>query len=194
MNRIGIINALIQKHGYKKYLEIGVRDGSCINAINCDVKVGVDPDKGSAATIFETSDEFFSKNPYKFDIIFIDGLHHSDQVEKDIENSLNALAEGGTIVMHDCLPTTEFMQLIPLTNQNEWTGDTWKAFVRKRAEKEDVEMFVVDTDWGCGIITKGKQEKLDLQGQDLIYANFLRNRDVWMNRRTVDWFINFYLK
>ena len=109
MNRIEIIQELINKHGYKNYLEIGVRDGSCFNAIKCESKDGVDPDLSSAATVKLTSDEFFKRWEaekevpawYKFDIIFIDGLHHADQVEKDIDNSLKYLNEGGIIVMHD---------------------------------------------------------------------------------------------
>jgi len=43
MKRNHIINSLIEKHGYKSYLEIGVRYGLCLRTINCDYKVGVDP-------------------------------------------------------------------------------------------------------------------------------------------------------
>jgi hypothetical protein len=219
MNRIDIINALIEKHNYKTYLEIGVRDGSCFNAIKCENKTGVDPDPASAATHYITSDDFFESMPYfqrpytikdnngertfnipqKFDIIFIDGLHHSDQVVKDILNSLNFLSEGGTIVMHDCLPTSEFMQQIPMQpSHNEWTGDVWKAFVRLRSTRNDLEMFVVDIDWGCGVITRGQQETLMIAAttpdHTLSYTDFVQHKEVWMNRRTVDWFKNYYLK
>ena len=38
-----------------------------------------------------TSDEYFKKFKDKFDLIFIDGLHHYNQVEKDIYNSLEIL-------------------------------------------------------------------------------------------------------
>ena len=50
-----------------------------------------------------TSDEYFSKFKDKFDIIFIDGLHHYEQVKKDIFNSLEILNSNGIILMHDCL-------------------------------------------------------------------------------------------
>ena len=33
-----------------------------------------------------------------------------------------------------------------------WNGDVWKAYVRVRNERKDVEMCVVDTDTGVGII------------------------------------------
>ena len=57
-----------------------------------------------------TSDEYFESikdTEVKYDIIFIDGLHHNEQVLKDVENSLKHLSEGGSIVCHDCLPSEE---------------------------------------------------------------------------------------
>src|SRR3990167_1303612 len=178
MNRIDIIQSYINKYGYKNYLEIGIQNGHCFRAIQCENKIGVDPDPSSAATIHKTSDEFFAemektKEWGYYDIIFIDGLHHADQVVKDIANAWMHLEDGGTIIMHDCKPTTEFMQRIPLTTQVEWTGDTWKAYVKFRQGREDMEMFVIDTDWGVGVIRAGKQEKLVIpEGVDLTYQNF----------------------
>lgn len=200
MNRIQIIQKYIDKYGYKSYLEIGVQAGHCFAAINCEIKVGVDPDTASAATIHKTSDEFFqilntdytwlfqgAKEKPKFDIIFIDGLHHAEQVEKDIINSLACLSEGGTILMHDCKPESEFMQLIPLTTQNEWTGDTWKAYVKMRMTREDLSMRVVNTDWGVGIIRIGSQEKLTID-VPINYENFKKNEDKWLNLVSVQTF------
>lgn len=43
----------------------------------------------------------------KFDLVFIDGLHHSDQVLKDINNSLSFLEPNGVIMCHDILPSSE---------------------------------------------------------------------------------------
>ena len=51
-----------------------------------------------------TSDDFFRDNKEKFDLIFIDGLHETNQVDRDIENSLKFINKGGTILLHDCLP------------------------------------------------------------------------------------------
>lgn len=187
MNRIEIIQKYIYKYKYASYLEIGVQAGHCFRAIHCNYKVGVDPDNTSAATIHKTSDEFFANNKEKFDIIFIDGLHHADQVYKDIMNSLDVVNDGGIILMHDCKPTTEFMQQIPLTTQVEWTGDTWKAYVKVRTEREDLEMFVIDTDWGVGVIKKGKQEKLKVT-VPLTYDNFVIHKNEWLNLKSVDEF------
>ena len=43
MYRYNIINALIRKNNYKKYLEIGVRDNHCFNKIQIKDKSGCDP-------------------------------------------------------------------------------------------------------------------------------------------------------
>lgn len=195
MNRIELINSLIKKNNYKRYLEIGVRDGECFNRIECEFKEGVDPDKNSHATLHLTSDEFFEtalRTPFKFDLIFIDGLHHADQVEKDILNSLDCLADGGTIVMHDCLPTSKRMQEIPMTSQQEWTGNTWMAYLKLRVTRPDLTMHVVDTDWGCGIIRYGKQELVPL-GILPSYEQFDQNRKEWMNVISVEQFKEIYV-
>lgn len=190
MNRIQIIQAHINKYKYSSYLEIGVQAGHCFSAVQCDNKTGVDPDPSSAATLRMTSDKFFLNNQRKFDCIFIDGLHHADQVYKDIMNSLDCLAEGGTILMHDCKPETEFMQRIPLTTQNEWTGDTWKAYVKVRQERDDLSMRVVNSDWGVGIIRIGKQEKLIIPSEVQInYENFEKHNAEWLNLVSVREFI-----
>lgn len=192
MNRIELINSLITKNGYTKYLEIGVRDGECFNAIKCESKVGVDPDKNSKATNHVTSDYFFENNPDKFDIIFIDGLHHADQVEKDIINSIACLNEGGTIVMHDCLPTSKRMQEIPELVGEEWTGNTWMAYLKMRVTRADLQMHVVNTDWGLGIITRGSQTPLAIDYLPT-YEQFDANRNEWMNVIDVEQFKTIYL-
>jgi hypothetical protein len=196
MNRIDIIQALINKNNYKSYLEIGVRDGSCFNAIQCERKEGVDPDPTSAATYLAGSDYFFENSIQMFDIIFIDGLHHSEQVSKDIENALNHLTDGGTIVMHDCLPTSEKIQEIPMRpDHNEWCGDTWKSFVKLRSTREDLQMRTVSTDWGCGIIRMGKQDYYisPVAESQLTYQNFEKYKNTWLNVISVEDFKRLYL-
>ena len=58
-------------------------------------------------------------------------------------------------------PYNEIMQRVPQT-PGEWTGDCWKAWVLIRSERDDINMFVVDTDYGCGVIKYGNQEKLNI--------------------------------
>jgi len=101
--RLELISFLIKELSYKSYLEIGIGTFDTYQHIQCEHKFCVDPNN-TAATYQITSDEFFAFNTQKFDLIFIDGLHQSDQVDKDILNSIRSINIGGTIVVHDCNP------------------------------------------------------------------------------------------
>ena len=155
--RWDMLNYIIKLYDYKSYLEIGAAAGYNFHQINCPYKVCVDPEKKFPELTHNiTSDQFFENNHEKFDLIFIDGLHVSYQVYKDIENSLKVLNYKGTIMMHDCLPMT-FEEQTPERTTWNWTGDVWRAFAYFR-QMEDLFMFTVDTDHGLGIIKKGSQK------------------------------------
>ena len=122
MHRSEIINHFITKYNFVNYLEIGVFNGDCITKVIAQHKDGVDP--GAEGVVHPevnypiTSDEFFElikDHDVKYDIVFIDGLHHSDQVIKDINNSLKHTIDDGIIVMHDCNPPTQAHAQVPRT-------------------------------------------------------------------------------
>jgi len=188
MKRTDIIQSLINKIDAKKYLEIGVSAGENFRDIKCETKVGVDPEPNTPATIHVTSDDFFKNNKEKFDVIFIDGLHHADQVYRDIANALLCLNDDGYIVCHDMNPELEQHQVIPF-NGGIWNGDCWKAYVQLRQERDDLAMYVVDTDYGCGVIKKGYQEKLD-KIYNLNFHTFAQKRKEWLNLITPDQFVS----
>lgn len=181
--RWDIINFLIQKYGYKSYLEVGTQDPtSNFNRITAEHKVSIDPFPRGEVTFVGTSDEYFQSisDDIKFDIIFVDGLHHSDQVLKDVENSLKHLSDNGTIVCHDCLPTTELMQLRE-DNGGNWTGDVWKAIAELRMNRIDLDIKVVDTDWGCGIIRRGTNIPFETNDYWQTYTFYSVNRNRLLN-------------
>ena len=155
-SRLDIVQNIIKKKNYKKYLEIGCFDDELFNYINCEKKVGVDPVSGG--TIRKTSDQFFSYNNDYFDCIFIDGLHEYKQVRKDILNSLKFLNRGGLILLHDCLPNNYFEQAIPRC-QWTWNGDVWKAIVESRKSK-DIDVYTCYADYGIGVIIKRPNRNL----------------------------------
>ena len=83
------------------------------------------------------SDDYIDNlKPYNFDVIFIDGMHHCENVIRDFNNSINVLKENGTIFIDDCIPLNYNEQLkIPIRHYyengilkygEEWTGDVWK--------------------------------------------------------------------
>lgn len=182
--RYEIINSLIKKHNYTKYLEIGIQNPEeNFNKINVAHKVSVEPEPWAPVTFKGTSDEYFNSidESVKFDIIFIDGLHYHEQVYKDIQNSLKHLTTGGTIICHDCLPTSEQCQNRQIVG--EWTGDVWKAIACLRIESTDLEINVVDTDWGCAVIRRGTntpficEENVD----PYQYSFFVQHRNQLLN-------------
>ncbi len=186
MFRFDIINTLIKKYDYQYYLEIGVEGGEAFSNVDCLVKHGVDP-YSINANFRIPSDEFFAmiNDEVLYDIIFVDGLHLEEQAQRDIENALLHLREGGVIVVHDCNPPTEWHQRSYEEFQqhySQWNGTTWRGFVNLRATRPDLEMCVIDTDWGCGIVRQ------DGEGQDVIdlpenysYADFEAHRKEWLN-------------
>ena len=150
MQRWDFINYLIEKYGYERYLEIGLDAGHNFSQVKCEVKESVDP--SSNPTHKMTSDEYFERIAplqNKWDIVFIDGLHHAQQVSRDIKNSLNHLAENGSIVLHDCNPVTELHQRVPRASSH-WNGDVWKAVADYRSVGG--RCLVVNTDEGLGWI------------------------------------------
>jgi hypothetical protein len=189
MQRYDIINKLIQSAGYTSYLEIGVRDGTCFEKISCDIKVGVDPYPTSGHTThIMTSDDYFNtiKADTKFDIIFIDGLHIHDQVDKDIENALLHLNEGGTIVLHDCNPPTQFHALdypiyTPPAN-GDWNGSVYLSLIKLRIKNHKIKLVTVDTDWGVGILTKKSSAPVAAHlDSDVNWEFFNENRQEILN-------------
>ena len=129
IDRVYIIQNIIDKIRAKTYLEIGVRDGECFLRIRGPRKIAVDPCIAitsrkkrkfifrNLANIFNrymemTSNEFFSRESLSLkneglDVVFIDGLHTYEQSLADVENSLQYISRNGVIVMHDCNPQSE---------------------------------------------------------------------------------------
>lgn len=184
MKRFELINNLIKKFQYESYLEIGVADGSCFSQVSCKEKTSVDPAlepkyQSARPTFKMTSDDFFQTNEKKFDIIFIDGLHHSDQVDKDIENSLKCLNENGIILLHDCNAITEISQRVP-RETSYWVGDVWKSIVRYRnkTSKQEfgcVTLHLLPNEEDMSIIKRTITHSFDVEMPDTLTYEWLEN-------------------
>ena len=201
--RFELINYIADQYDSIDYLEIGVNDGSCIRRIDIPNKDGVDPSPNSEIGFGDsvpeinfqvTSDDFFENYAYKkYDVIFIDGLHHSDQVDKDIQNSLKYLNDDGFILLHDCNPPEYEIQLVP-RQTGIWNGDVWKSIVKLRCTDPTLEINVIDTDWGVGLIRRGSQDvyKKSSLEECLQWNYFDLNRDELLNIISVDEFYKKY--
>ena len=176
-----LIQTFIDKRGLKTYLEIGVQTGQTFLPIRCRKKIAVDPNfliprswiikswiknptnlRNEYFT--ETSDDFFCRRKQflqrlgKLDIVFVDGMHVYSFALRDVLNALTYLAPDGVIILHDCFPRDEKLA-VPLSPQEamnvqgEWCGDVWKTIVYlKRCMKDSLDVSVLDTDHGLGII------------------------------------------
>ena len=156
IKRWDLIQNIIDKKRYDNYLEIGCDKDQSFSKIKVKNKIGVDPVSGG--NIRSTSDQFFSSNTSKFDIIFIDGLHHYEQVIKDVNNSLKILNDNGFILLHDCLPRSIAHQAIP-RYRGSWNGDVWKALVELRT-RSDLDTYTCQIDFGVGIVQKKKNTEI----------------------------------
>mgnify|MGYP003323092031 CR=1 FL=1 len=96
--RTDVVQLIIDHYGYTSYLEIGIGNTRNHSLIKCENKISVDPN--GRAMYKMTSDKFFEEHAHEhqLDVIFIDGDHTKEQVEKDIDNSLKRLLPNGTIV------------------------------------------------------------------------------------------------
>jgi hypothetical protein len=207
--RSDVINYLLNKFKVDTtYLEIGVRNPvDNFDKINASIKFSVDPGiefPENPVDFRMTSDKFFNDlesgtvlySSIKFHVIFIDGLHLAEQVDRDISNSLRFLRDDGYIVLHDCNPPSEWhareehlYDLSPARRQ--WNGTTWKAFLKYR-KKSYLTSTCIDSDWGIGVLTR--LNKFNWLREDLNpffeYKTLDKNRREVLNLVTFEEFVD----
>jgi len=218
MKRVDVIQYLLRKIGGKTYLEIGVERGESFCSIDVPRKITVEPVHASIevqrhllehlnATYYQrTSDDFFAQKSgifanQKIDVVLVDGLHTYAQSLRDVENCIRHLSSNGLIVMHDCNPTTasaatSWSSLGPTESVNcIWNGDVWKTIVYLRSHRDELNVFVLDCDYGLGIISKGKPENMlnfsAAQIEKMTFHDLDNNREVFLNLKNQDYFPEF---
>jgi hypothetical protein len=218
MNRLEVVQYLLNEIGGKTYLEIGVESGESFCPIIAQRKIAVDPTPASprvrahllqhlGATYYQTtSDDFFAQKgrnfeDQKIDVALIDGLHTYAQSLRDVENCLRHLSADGVIVVHDCNPLTEsaaaswsslgspkFVDLI-------WNGDVWKTIAHLRSYRDDVNVFVLDCDYGLGIVTKGEPENMlkltAAEIESMTFYDLDNNRELILNLKGPEYLYTF---
>jgi len=196
LNRAEMINIIARKINAQSYLEIGVQTGKTFREVNIDKKVGVDPDPiWIDQTYLMTSDQFFEQVEGTFDIIFVDGLHHSEQVNKDIENAILRLNNGGVILVDDVAPKEEAWQTRK-PSALHWCGDVWRSWLFARL-KEEFQTCTYDVAFGIGIMRKTRQ--INVLSDDVLkmcqgvnnldYINFRKNFKEVLDFRSADEFL-----
>jgi hypothetical protein len=181
MERLDLIQRLIDTRGYSTYLEIGVLGGVVFFAVKCRRKIAVDPEfklnwKGKLGEAVRNpynlnssfhemkSDDFFEREASriflksKLDIALVDGMHEFRYALNDVLNCLSYLNNNGVIIMHDCNPQTaeaasSFADWQRSSYEGYWNGDVWKVIHHLRQNKPELDVFVADCDHGLGVIT-----------------------------------------
>lgn len=204
-SRTEIINFILsQFNGSTSYLEIGVRNPDHnFNHIKADNKYAVDPGvefKENPVDFKLTSDEFFEKlnnneilSPkIKFDVIFIDGLHLAEQVDRDIKNAMDYIKDDGFIVLHDCNPPTEWHARTDYNYHYTpagmfWNGTTWKAFLKWRFNS-NIQSCCINSDWGVGILSKSHKigQSIEQTNQFYEFSELIANRKEYLNLLTFE--------
>ena len=225
MDRTTVIQQIIEKLGAKHYLEIGVDKGTNFFPIRVKHKVAVDPafrfrlkhrllgglknPSNITAQYNEvTSDEYFEglKGDERFDVAFVDGLHTHEQSLRDVENTLDILNDHGVIIMHDCNPdhpaaahpatsVEEMYDINPPGWNRMWCGDVWKAICSLRSKRNDLNVFVLDCDFGLGIVHRGTPDSsLSLTSEEIMKMNYddlERDRELLLNIKPESYFETF---
>lgn len=174
-----------------------------------DTYLGRDED---ARIYYTTSDTFFAQEAARLfgqtpiDLAFLDGLHTHDQTYKDLLNTLEFLAEDGFILIHDCNPPVassavpaQSWQAAAQMNLPDWTGmwcgDVWKCIVRLRAMHKDLNVFVLDYDYGIAVVSRGRPENmLDLTPariDQLTFADLIEDREMLLNLKPQEYLFEF---
>ncbi len=179
--RYDLINFLITRHRYKRYLEIGTQNSICGLNVVCAHKTGVDPAPIQRLPgdfncfIKMTSNDFFKQDQrFKSDIVFIDGLHTYKQVLTDFFNSYNILSDNGCIVLHDCLPTTS-ERAKSFNDGGVWNGDCYR-FIQD-LEDSGIKFYIADFDQGCAVVYKS-----DLIGKEIKRINANLTFEQWQTK------------
>lgn len=173
-----IINHYIRKIKAKSYLEIGVHPTRAnFDRVECADKTGVDPDLQVKGIDFNIpSDAFFSQNTKEFSLIFLDGLHHADQLETDICNASRCLSRNGVIICHDSNPIKEEHARIPRNGEKIWNGNVWRTIVGFRQKYPLIRCYTYKDDHGITVIhPRGATFDAPFVS-DISFGDFMRNK------------------
>jgi hypothetical protein len=169
-NKARIVNRLAEAHGYRRYLEIcaavtGQRyaeidrqllscrrlsyltPGEHTDGLGTDYR---SPDRDIGACLAQLAADGFA-----FDIALVDPWHEYETSWRDLNEAFRLLPEGGSLVVHDCLPPrAEIVAPYYREGLPEWCGVTYQAYVDFVHGRNDLVFYTVDCDYGCGVIRK----------------------------------------
>lgn len=172
------------------YLEIGVETGATLAlATTARVAVGVDPAECTAPRLLPAaarlyrmeSDAFFQAESRATvfggrgaDLTFIDGMHWFEYALRDFANAERWAADGGTIIIHDCLPATRVAARRERAS-GFWVGDVWKVLEVLIEHRPDLRITVLPTAPSGLVVVRGLDPSSTVlgRGMDAILRSYL---------------------
>jgi hypothetical protein len=165
MRKFEIVNALIARRGYRKYLEICTpATGLLFGRVDRErlqwkhrlmYRCPAGFNDGWEIT-FRSEDEQVgrSMNPaMRYDLIFVDPFHSLECSLRDLEFAADLLEPGGAIIVHDCSPPTR-ESATAWFRPGSWCGLTYNAYIKFVLSHPELVYYTVDTDFGCGVIRR----------------------------------------
>jgi hypothetical protein len=73
-----------------------------------------------------------------------------------------------------------------------WNGTVWKSIYKLRATRPDLFVCTVDTDWGIGIVKRGKQQCCNFNNSFYEYREFEKNKKEHLNLISIEEFNNIF--
>ncbi len=156
LDYLGVLARLHELRKPKLYLEIGVDNGNSMRLAKC-ARVGLDPDFELTMTqafptkIFKIrSDSFFANEGWcanhlkgGVDLAYVDGMHLSEYVLRDIINTERWMNEDGLIVVDDVFP--DRMEMAGRERDfAAWCGDVYRVVPILREYRPDLTIQVVE--------------------------------------------------
>lgn len=146
ITRAEVVQGILSLFESPRYLEVGVNKGETFHKVSAHEKVAVDPkflfdldiartQQGSATYHEVTSDEYFGSlvsSQERFDVIYLDGLHTSEQTLRDFINAMTFLRDDGIIIIDDVRPPS-YVASIPdrrtFNRVREYVGSASKSWM-----------------------------------------------------------------
>ena len=169
-SKVDVVGKLAQRFGYRNYLEV------CTPSTGNEYAQVQDIGFASARRLMYLSPLSFSDgmkldfqcpdeditdavsqlqgSGIGIDICLVDGWHRYETACRDIAAVSGLLADGGAMVVHDCLPPNREVAS-PRFRRGAWCGVSYKAYLDFVLGDPSLDYFTVDCDYGCGVIFKG---------------------------------------
>ena len=217
ISRPEAIQRLLDLFDAPHYLEIGVDHGDTFKRVRASRKVAVDPkfhfefpkivDVDAPEQFHEvTSDVYFGeivKSDERFDVVFLDGLHITEQTLRDLLNAVMFIRHDGIIVIDDVIPASYHASLADvgdlyrvreflaktdsrLESDQAWMGDVYKLAFFVQTFMQQFSYATISDNHGQTIMWRDARKQQDLRHYSLEAVGRLEFKDLIKDADTMN--------